>query len=80
MPTATVTSKGQITIPQSIRNGLQLQTGQRLDFRIDAKGRLIVEPITQDVRRLKGSVRSSRKRAASLAEIHRAIVRGYLES
>ncbi|SPF42696.1 hypothetical protein SBA4_2960022 [Candidatus Sulfopaludibacter sp. SbA4] len=59
---------------------MQLRKGQRLDFHVDTRGRLIVEPLTQDVRRLKGLVRSSRKRPPSLAEIAKAIERGYAKS
>lgn len=32
MPTATVTSKGQVTIPASVREGLGLHAGDRVDF------------------------------------------------
>ena len=77
MPASTLTSKGQVTIPQEIREELHLRKGQRLDFRVDTKGRLIIEPLTQDVRKLKGLVRSSRKRPPSLDKIARAIERGY---
>jgi antitoxin PrlF len=80
MAASTLTSKGQVTIPQEIREQLQLRKGQRLDFRVDTKGRLIVEPLTLDVRKLKGVVRSSRKRPPSLDEIAKAIERGYAKS
>jgi len=80
MPFSTLTSKGQITIPQEIRKDLGLRQGQRLDFRVDPKGRLILEPLTQDVRKLKGIVRSPRKRPPSLGEIAEAIARGYAKS
>lgn len=40
MSTATVTSKGQITIPVEIRTKLDLQTGDRVDFVIDESGRV----------------------------------------
>ncbi len=32
MPTATLTSKGQITIPQTVRTALGLHAGTKVDF------------------------------------------------
>ncbi len=46
MPTSTLTSKGQVTIPKKIRERLGLRVGTRLEFRIDAQGKLFVEPET----------------------------------
>ena len=77
MPIGTLTSKGQITIPQEIREEMKLRKGQRLEFRLDRSGRLILEPLTQDARQLKGIVHSPRKRAPSLGEIAKAIAHGY---
>ena len=84
VPASTLTSKGQITIPHEIpheiREELQLRKGHRLNFRVDPAGRLIVEPITQDVGKWKGIVRSSRKRPPSLYEIAKAIKDGCTKS
>jgi len=41
--TATITSKGQITIPQAIRDELGLKPGQKLDFKLTADRKLEVE-------------------------------------
>ena len=35
MPTATVTSKGQTTIPRAVREFLKVKSGDRLEFRIN---------------------------------------------
>jgi AbrB family looped-hinge helix DNA binding protein len=32
MPTSTLTSKGQITLPQAVRTALGLEAGDKLDF------------------------------------------------
>ena len=77
MATATLTSKGQITIPQKIRDQLHLRKGQRIDFRVDRKGQLILAPLTHDVRQLKGIIRSPHKKPVSIKEMERAIGRGY---
>lgn len=54
MPTATVTSKGQVTIPKSIRDAFNIKPGDRIEFFIDDQGRVIVWPITQDIASIKG--------------------------
>ena len=41
MATATITSKGQITIPKELREKLGIRPGQVLDFSADDRGRLI---------------------------------------
>lgn len=47
MPTATLTSKGQITIPKEIRSRLGLKRGDRLEFRLDRQGRLTLSPAVE---------------------------------
>lgn len=44
MASSTMTSKGQVTIPKSVRERLGLSFGDRLIFRFDDEGRLIVKP------------------------------------
>ncbi len=56
MTTATITSKGQITIPVDIRSALNLEAGDRIDFVIDESGKVIFMPITRDVSSLKGII------------------------
>jgi AbrB family looped-hinge helix DNA binding protein len=40
---STISSKGQVTVPQEIRNRLGLTTGDRLDFVIDGD-RTVIRP------------------------------------
>ena len=56
MPTATMTSKGQITIPKFIRDAFGIKPGDRIEFFIDDEGKLVVWPITQDITSIKGIV------------------------
>lgn len=46
---ATVTSKGQVTLPKELRKRLGLQKGSRIRFRIPAKGAVQVEPVLYEV-------------------------------
>jgi AbrB family looped-hinge helix DNA binding protein len=72
-----LTSKGQITIPKEIRERLRLEAGHRVEFLTDAGGQVVLKARNGDVRTLKGSIRSRRRRAPSLKEINSAIARSY---
>lgn len=45
--TATLTSKGQITIPQQVRDALGLKAGQKVDFHVLPDGRVELEVLRQ---------------------------------
>jgi antitoxin PrlF len=42
---ATITSKGQITVPAGIREKLGVKAGDRLHFRLSESGKLTVTPV-----------------------------------
>ncbi len=72
MPISTLTSKGQVTIPKEIRSRMGLKTGDRLDFRIDDRGRITVQP-THDpgFRRLRGMLhRYAKDRPVTVEEMN----------
>ncbi|HSB17598.1 MAG TPA: AbrB/MazE/SpoVT family DNA-binding domain-containing protein [Bryobacteraceae bacterium] len=77
MLTATLTSKGQITIPKEVRDRLRLRSGQRIEFQFDLAGQVTMKPRTLDVRGLRGIVRPARKRAVTVREMNEAIAEGY---
>jgi AbrB family looped-hinge helix DNA binding protein len=54
MPTATMTSKGQTTIPVEVRQRLGLEPGDRLDFVETAQGHFELRPAKGTVRALRG--------------------------
>ncbi|MDH4390794.1 MAG: AbrB/MazE/SpoVT family DNA-binding domain-containing protein [Aquabacterium sp.] len=54
MTTATLTSKGQITIPADVRRTLGVQTGDRVEFVEIQPGRFELVAATRSVRELKG--------------------------
>ena len=69
---ATITSKGQVTVPKAIREQLHLHPGDKLDFLLDEGGGLRVEPVTEPVTALKGML-PKRRRTVTLAEMDQAI-------
>lgn len=72
---ATITSKGQITIPKEVRDALHLRAGDRLDFVVQADGTVRVLPITGSVKRLKGLLPKP-PRPLTLDEMDAAIAKG----
>lgn len=56
MATATITSKGQITIPREVREALGVGVGDRVEFVAEEKGVYKVIAATRDVRHLRGLV------------------------
>jgi len=75
VPTATLTTKGQITIPKEVREHLGVDTGDRLSFVVQPDGTVIVQPLTRHVRELGGLLHRPRRRPVSIAEMDAAIAK-----
>ena len=74
MPTATLTSKGQLTLPKAIRHLLRLSVGDRVDFVVKDDGSVVLRPATVDVRELKGLLHKKGIKPLSIDEMN-AIIR-----
>ena len=74
MPSATVTSKGQLTLPKAIRDLLRLAAGDRVDFIVKDDGTVVLRPATVDVRELKGLLHRKGLTPLSVEEMN-AIIR-----
>ncbi len=79
MPSATLTSKGQITIPAEVRAALGVSFGDRIDFVEVAKGRFVIVPATCSVQELKGLIPKP-KRPVSVEEMNGAAAMRRLNS
>jgi AbrB family looped-hinge helix DNA binding protein len=75
MPSATVTSKGQITLPKAIRDRLRLDAGDRVDFIVTDDGTVVLRPATLDVRELKGLLHRPDLKPLSVEEMNAVIRR-----
>ena len=73
MATATLTSKGQITMPQEVRQRLGLQTGDRVSFVADEAGGYQVVALRKDVKTLRGRFAGRAKRPVSLSDMAAAV-------
>lgn len=76
MLTSTVTSKGQTTIPKSIRKRFKLYPGTRIEFLVRADGTLTVRPASLDGRELRSVLTPSRRARVSLEAMEAAIAAG----
>lgn len=74
MATATITSKGQTTIPQEIRHYLGLHTGDKLEFLVEEDGRVYVTPLTIDAAELKGILPKPQKKV-TIEQMNEAIAK-----
>jgi antitoxin PrlF len=72
---ATITSKGQITIPKLVRDTLHLEPGDRLEFLVEPDGSIRAIPVTGSVTDLKG-ILPLPDRSLSLEEMDAAIAAG----
>jgi AbrB family looped-hinge helix DNA binding protein len=74
MASATVTSKGQVTIPKEVREALGLKAGDRITFVVGADGRVTIEPATVDLLSLAG-ILEPRRKGVTVEEMNEAIRR-----
>lgn len=72
MAVAKLSSRGQLVIPQTIRQHLHLQKGDAVDFVIQDDGDVVVRPAVKDVRELEGVLKRDRK-PVSLEEMDAAV-------
>lgn len=72
MTTATLTSKGQITIPIDVRNALKVDAGDRVEFVQIAPGRYEFVAATSEVTELKGMF-GKPKKTVSIEDMNAAI-------
>ena len=72
MPSTTLTSKGQVTIPKAVREELGLRVGDKVAFRVLEDGTVVVEPETVDFLDLEGILKPKRK-GVTIADMNEAI-------
>lgn len=73
MATATLTSKGQLTLPKAIRDRLHVQTGDLVEFVVDSAGEIRVRAASLDVADLRGLLRKPGRKPVSLDDMDQAI-------
>jgi len=75
MPIATLTSKGQITLPMAVRTALGLAAGNQVDF-VQQGASFVLMPVRSDAAALKGRFAGRVKKPVSIAAMNNAIAAG----
>jgi antitoxin PrlF len=75
MPSATVTSKGQVTIPATVRAELGLSAGDRIEFVEIGNGQFAIVAATRSIKELRGIFRDRVRKPVSIEEMNAAIAR-----
>ena len=73
---ATLTAKGQVTLPKVFRNQLGLNAGDKIDFVMLDNGVIQIVPLKQSSRKLKGIIPKPSK-AVSIEEMNEAIAQSF---
>ena len=73
MALATITTKGQVTIPKSIRDSLMLNTGDKIEFIVTDKREALIRPISKKVDEVFGILNKPGRITVSVEEMDTTI-------
>ena len=73
MPSATITSKGQVTIPKAVRDSLKLHAGDKIEFVVTNKREALLRPISKKVDDVFGKLHKPNRKNISTREMDAAI-------
>lgn len=73
MPSAKLTSKGQITIPKAIRDYLKLEAGSQVDLVLDENGKVTLIPLDVPVESLSGILHRPNMKVGTIEDMEIAI-------
>ncbi|MDB5865819.1 MAG: AbrB family transcriptional regulator [Betaproteobacteria bacterium] len=68
---ATLTSKGQTTIPKEIRDGLGMKPGDRISFTLMPDGTVIMRVKRKSVMKLAGALHKKGRKPVSIEQLSR---------
>ena len=68
---ATLTSKGQTTIPKAVRDALGMRAGDRITFTLLADGVVLMRVKNKSVMTVAGSLRKQGRKALAIEQLSR---------
>lgn len=73
MAVATLTKKGQVTIPKAIRTSLGIHSGDKLEFVVIETGEAILRPVTKKIDEVFGILQKPGRKPVSIEDMDAAI-------
>jgi AbrB family looped-hinge helix DNA binding protein len=73
MPLATITNKGQVTIPKAVRQSLGLHPGDKLEFVVNRDGEVMCKPIIKKVDDVFGKLHKPGRKPVSVKAMDAAV-------
>lgn len=70
---ATITSKGQVTVPKNIRDQLNIQAGTQLDFTLNDDGTISVRPLNRTALSIVGILKRPGQKAVTIEQMNDTI-------
>lgn len=73
MAQATITTKGQVTIPKLVRESMRLKAGDKIEFILTSKEEVLIRLISRKVDDLFGKLHRPGMRTVSIEEMDAAV-------
>lgn len=73
MTLATMTTKGQVTIPKEVRDSLKLHTGDKIEIIVTENREAVIRPVSKKVDDIFCKLHNPEQKAASLEELDNAV-------
>jgi AbrB family looped-hinge helix DNA binding protein len=75
MVSATLTCKGQITIPKTVRESLRLHVGDRIEFVVHGRTEALLKPLTKSVDEIFGKLHRINQPVRTVDEMREDVAR-----
>lgn len=73
MTLATITTKGQVTIPKAVRDSLRLHAGDKIEFVVTSNREALLRPISKKVDDIFGKLYKPNRKTISIEEMDEVI-------
>lgn len=75
MSQATVTTKGQVTIPKAVREQLELREGDRIDFIVNDSGEAVIRRVSRSTEEVRGMLAHRARAPLTVEQMDEAVRR-----